>query len=116
MDINGLTPQQSGLQVASRVGAFSVPSPPVSEKDSGFNASAAIKSETGQSAADALRARSQANVRSGTRIHVDEATERVVVEIVNADDEVIKQIPPEEVLRIAARFQQLTGLIFDQEV
>ncbi|MFY9451866.1 MAG: flagellar protein FlaG [Bacillota bacterium] len=30
--------------------------------------------------------------------------------------EVIKQIPPEDMLKIAAKFQEFIGLIFDEKV
>ena len=63
----------------------------------------------------ALGAFDSSDVRSGSRIHVDPATERIVVEILNANNEVIRQVPPEEVLRVAARFRQFVGLIFDQQ-
>lgn len=64
---------------------------------------------------DPIAIRSE-NVQSGLRLHFDEAAKQVVVEILNANNEVIKQLPPEESLRIAARFREITGLIFDQEV
>ena len=119
MDITGLTQQQSGVQVASRVLATSGPRPRVSDKTEGTSTPALLEPGAGQAvqaAVDALAARRQDTVRSGARIYVDEATNRVVIQIVNADDEVIRQIPPEEILRIAERFQKLTGIIFDREV
>ena len=118
MDINGLTPQQNGVQPASRAVAPKESPPPTPEKAAGAPAPAPVEADTGrklQAAVDAITARSQSNVRSGARIHVDKATDRVVVEIVNADNEVIRQLPAEEVLRIAANLEHLTGLIFDQD-
>jgi len=50
----------------------------------------------------------------GVRLRVDEASKRVVAQIVGADNEVIKQIPPEEVLEIASKFRDLQGILFDQ--
>lgn len=50
-------------------------------------------------------------IRGGTRLRLDPDTHRVVAQIVNKNNEVIK-----EVLRIAARFRQLTGLIFDRKI
>ncbi len=46
---------------------------------------------------------------------MDEATDRIVVQILNANGEVIKQIPPEELLREIAKSREVTGLIFDQQ-
>jgi len=64
---------------------------------------------------DAVVAQGQSKVRTGSRIHIDEATQQVVVEIVNADGEVIRQIPLEEALRLDILFKKITGLIFDQQ-
>ena len=44
----------------------------------------------------------------------DEATDQFVVEIVNANNEVIRQIPQEEALRLDVLFKKITGIIFDQ--
>ena len=55
-----------------------------------------------------------ANVRSGLRLRVDDATDRIVVQILNANDEVIRQLPPEELLQASARFREITGKIFDE--
>lgn len=54
------------------------------------------------------------NVRSGSHVFHDNAANRYVVQIVNENNEVIRQLPPEEALRIASRFRQVTGVIFDQ--
>lgn len=53
----------------------------------------------------------------GIRFQVHKESERMYVEIVDrATGEVIKQIPPEEMLRIAAKFQEFLGLIIDEKV
>lgn len=67
-------------------------------------------------AGSALLAHSSESVRNGSRIHFDEATEQIVIEIINKNREVIRQLPPDAALRIAARFREITGLIFDQQV
>lgn len=54
--------------------------------------------------------------RSGTRLSVDEATERIVAKILDTTNGVIKQIPPEELLRILAKTREIQGLLFDQNV
>ena len=66
-------------------------------------------------AIDALAARAAANTRSGTKVRLDDATNRVVVQILNADDEVIRQYPPEELLRVLKSIRELRGLLFDQQ-
>jgi uncharacterized FlaG/YvyC family protein len=54
--------------------------------------------------------------RAGTRLYIDQTSKQVVVQIVNQDNEVIKQIPPEELIKIAARFRELRGKLFDEKV
>ncbi len=51
----------------------------------------------------------------GVRLHVDPRTDRIVAEILDADDNVIKQIPPEELLELVASMRAIQGLLFDQE-
>jgi flagellar protein FlaG len=48
---------------------------------------------------------------------VDDDTGRAIVRVLNKETgEVIRQVPPEELLTLVARMQQLSGLIFNQEV
>jgi len=54
------------------------------------------------------------NVRNGSHVFHDKSTNQFVVQIVNENNEVIRQLPAEEALRIASRFKLVTGLIFDQ--
>lgn len=66
------------------------------------------------SAPDILAARTAAKTRGGTRVRVDRETDQIITQIVNKNNEVIRQLPPEEVLKASARFQRLVGVIFDQ--
>jgi flagellar protein FlaG len=54
------------------------------------------------------------NIRRSTQVFLDNVTNRFVVQVKNENNEVIRQLPSEEALRIATRFQQVTGLLFDQ--
>ncbi len=56
------------------------------------------------------------NERTGTRLRIDKATNRIVAQILGPDNNIIKQIPPEEALEIAARLRQLRGQLFDESV
>lgn len=48
---------------------------------------------------------------------VDEATGRTVIRVVDKETgEVVRQVPTEELLTLVARMEQLSGLIFNQEV
>ncbi|NPA49431.1 MAG: flagellar protein FlaG [Thermodesulfobacteria bacterium] len=49
--------------------------------------------------------------------NVDEETKEVVVKVVNPEtDEVIRQIPPEELLEIRKRLDEIMGILFDVRV
>ena len=110
MVINGLTHQRFEAQVARPSAPVRVPAPqlpdPVELADD----------RTAQVDVETIVSASRDKVRSGSRIHVDEATDRFVVEIVNSKNEVIRQIPPEEALRLNVQLRKITGIIFDQKV
>jgi flagellar protein FlaG len=48
------------------------------------------------------------------RVRVDDSTGEFIIQILNEEEQVVRQIPAEEMLRIAARFEQLQGLLFDR--
>jgi flagellar protein FlaG len=55
----------------------------------------------------------QANV--GVRYRIDDGTGDLVVALVNRDtDEVLRQLPPDQILRMRQRLQELQGLLFDE--
>lgn len=48
---------------------------------------------------------------------VHKETERLVVKVIDpADGKVIRQIPPEEVLELAVKLQEMIGLLLDKRV
>ncbi len=51
---------------------------------------------------------------TSTRLKLDEETKRIVIQILNARNEVVKQIPPEEWLKFLAKWQKIQGLFFDE--
>ena len=53
---------------------------------------------------------------SKPRISVDEASNRLIAQVVNQNNEVIKQYPPEAILEFTARFRKLQGLLFDESI
>ncbi len=52
---------------------------------------------------------------SRSRIRVDKASNRFIAQVVNENNEVIKQYPPEAILKFTARFKKLQGLLFDEQ-
>jgi flagellar protein FlaG len=56
------------------------------------------------------------NVEPRLQFEVDPDLHRVVVKIMNGESgEVIRQIPPQEVLNLAKNFQASTGLLLKRE-
>lgn len=72
------------------------------------------KEEQVQQAA-ARAAASDGPRRTGTRLRIDAASKRIVAQIVGENNEVLKQIPPEELLKISAKFQEMNGKLFDRK-
>jgi len=52
----------------------------------------------------------------GVRMRIDEASRRVIAQILDENRNVVKQIPPEEVLKLSANFRRVQGLLFDEKV
>jgi flagellar protein FlaG len=49
-------------------------------------------------------------------LRFDEATNRIVVKVIDTrTDKVIKEIPPEQLLHLAAKIQEMVGLLVDEE-
>lgn len=50
-----------------------------------------------------------------TRLRVDEESKQIVAQVLDENNEVIRQIPPEALLELSARFNRLEGLLFNRE-
>jgi len=47
---------------------------------------------------------------------VDEETNRIVVKVIDTEtDKVIKEIPPEQIVELAAKIREMIGLLVDEE-
>ena len=92
------------------------PSPPPAVAGSGGSPAPAAPSP-GLSREAVIRLAAEAGGGSpphGARLRVDENTDRIVLEVLDANNEVVKQIPPEAWLHAIAQTRQITGLILDQ--
>ena len=54
-------------------------------------------------------------VRGGTRLRIDSGTDQIVAQILNESKEVLKQVPPEEYLKVVSKVRRLKGLLFDEQ-
>ena len=50
-----------------------------------------------------------------TRLRVDEESNQIVAQILNENNEVVRQIPPEALLELSSKFNRLEGLLFDRD-
>ncbi len=55
-------------------------------------------------------------VSTHSSIRVDKESNRIVVRILDQNNQVLKQIPPEELLEIASKLRQLQAVLFDEHV
>lgn len=51
-----------------------------------------------------------------TRLRVDEESNQIVAQILDENNEVVRQIPPEALLELSSKFNKLEGLLFDREI
>ena len=117
MEISGAIRQQAASPPeAAQLSRPAEPSPKRVEAD----APSLVEADPGSAAVsrevvEALAAEAASNTRNGSKIRVDESTDRIVVQILNANDEVIKQFPPEELLKALRNYREVVGLVFDQQ-
>jgi len=54
--------------------------------------------------------------KSRVDFSVDEETDRIVVKVIDTEtDKVIKEIPPEQLIKLAAKIQKIIGLLVDEK-
>ena len=47
---------------------------------------------------------------------IDEATNRIMIKVIDTEtNKVVKEIPPEQLIRLAAKIQEMLGLLVDEE-
>lgn len=80
------------------------------------------ENERNAQTADLHNAMSRANEQlhnlrhKALRFSVDEDTEQTIVKVIDvANDEVIRQLPPEAMLEIAKRIDNLTGMVLEEQ-
>ena len=57
------------------------------------------------------------SVQRDIKIKVDNETGKIIVKVISKEDgKVIREIPPEEMLALAARMEEIAGAFFDQTV
>lgn len=117
MGVRSLTgPEFTALPSSSSARTPSESAPKPAQEDNARAVSASTElNEAQASKAPKAAPRVTLNERAGTRLEVDPATDRIVAQILDGNQEVIRQIPPEEMLKTLAKVRRLQGLLFDQQ-
>lgn len=56
-------------------------------------------------------------IHRGLRVQIDESTNQVITQIINTDtNEVIRQVPAQELVELAHKLRELVGVLFDTEI
>ena len=120
MEISGVIPKGATAPNGSPVVHAPTPDPPSAPE--GTEAAAPTRETTAPRgegrahvASDLFAADSAASTRHGTRFRAGEPPHRLIAQFVDANNEVIKEIPAKEVVKIAASFRRLIGLLFDEK-
>jgi len=74
---------------------------------------ATANTERFQNAVDSVIVQQQ--FPKNTRLRIDEASKQIVAQILDENNEVVRQLPPQELLDISARFNRLEGILFDKQ-
>ncbi|NLD35393.1 MAG: flagellar protein FlaG [Desulfatiglans sp.] len=57
------------------------------------------------------------SIQRDLKIKVDENTGKIIVKVISRENgKVIREIPPDELLDLAARIEEMTGILFDEKV
>ena len=55
------------------------------------------------------------SIQRDLRIRIDDKTDQVVIQVISkSEGKIIRQIPPEELLKLAAKMEEMTGLLFNK--
>jgi len=110
-----LPPVQVGGPLISREHAAASPEYAVDEKDA--QSDVAREKLTSRQTEDLVNELNDVMKAVHTQLSfsIDKDTKRIVVKVLDTDtQEVIRQIPPQELLRFSARIQELLGVLFDE--
>jgi len=55
------------------------------------------------------------SIQRDLHIKIDDQTDKVVIQVISkSDGKIIRQVPPEELLKIAAKIEEMVGVLFDK--
>ncbi|MBW2015960.1 MAG: flagellar protein FlaG [Deltaproteobacteria bacterium] len=56
------------------------------------------------------------SMQTNLKIQVHKPTGCIIIKVLSGDGKVIREIPPEEMLNLAAKMEEMTGLFFNENV
>ncbi|MBW1723331.1 MAG: flagellar protein FlaG [Deltaproteobacteria bacterium] len=56
------------------------------------------------------------SMQTNLKIQVHKPTGSIIIKVLSGDGKVIREIPPEEMLNLAAKMEEMTGLFFNENV
>jgi uncharacterized FlaG/YvyC family protein len=118
MRVDGIAAQGAPAPDAAVRADAPAPRLSTAQPEQRVNAAAAVQTRRVQQEQPVQPAQHEAPALENTRsrIRVDEASNRFIAQVVNENNEVIRQYPPEAILRFSAKFKKLQGLLFDERV
>ena len=121
MAVRGVSPDPRSM-VVETTNAAVVNRPPVSGESTKSEPAEKIKEAEPQPTREEARKVAGvldsvlSSMSNDIQLRIDNGTDRIVAQIVDRkSQEVIKQIPPAELLKIASRLREFVGLLFDVE-
>ena len=55
------------------------------------------------------------SIQRDLHIKIDDQTDKIVIQVISkSDGKVIRQVPPEELLKIAVKIEEMVGVLFDK--
>jgi flagellar protein FlaG len=118
MGVNGVSGQDFAALSVSAARSVSAPQVRTNKADPPFSAHQRItKEQTEEQVQPTAKTLVESAGPKATHatMSVDKESNRVVVRIYDDQDQLIKQVPPEELLDIAKSFRKLEGVIFDEQ-
>ena len=129
--IGGITIRESGFErnVQIPVSASNLPEQTVRSQHKAVKELKQVDEKSAKSVVENQLGKSQLNkyaeklskvmeiLNHSIRFSVDDESDRMIIRIVNSEtNEVIRQIPPKEMLQLMHRLDQLAGLMLDEKV
>lgn len=109
-------PAITGVSSHEKIGSDSAASELVKKSVQGESRAGPISREEVNTAVDSLHGLISM-LQTRISFSISEETDQIIIKVINREtDEVIRQIPPEELVSLQAKMEELTGIIFNKVV